>query len=125
MDQITQVGTMILLSGLLYLLHHGVKYLREKTDNELVKGALHTIEETIYSVVCEINQTHRKSLPSKLSDPEKESLKTMAIEEVTGMLSDDVKKMVRKNIKNFEGYIGGKIEMAVKKQKERGQDEEK
>ena len=113
---IIQTAVTAICAGILFLLYHGIKYLRERTENEKVKAALLVVENTVHGVVCELSGTADKHRDNngKLPEQKAKLIKQKAMTDIDNIVSEKVKEALLPKIFNFENFISGKIEQAVK-----------
>jgi len=84
---IIQTAVTAICAGILFLLYHGIKYLRERTENEKVKAALLVVENTVHGVVCELSGTADKLLDNNGKLPEQK-----ALTDIDNIVSEKVKE---------------------------------
>jgi hypothetical protein len=92
-------------------------------DNELAKDALRTIDMIVSNVVSELDDTIKKEIlkateDGKLTDSEKEMLKTKAMDLIKSEISEPVKEAASSIIGDLNNYISTLIENRVTELKE-------
>lgn len=96
------------------LLKYLVSWLKAKTDNEKLQGALDQLNDIVYTTVMDLEQTVRKALSDgKLTDSEKAQIKSLAMSKVQTQLPKFIADQVKIGVKDLEAYISSKIEMMV------------
>lgn len=97
-------------------------------DNELAKDALRTIDMIVSNVVNELDDTIKKEIlkateDGKLTDSEKEMLKTKAMDLIKSEISEPVKQAASSLIGNLDNYISTLVENRVTENKEEDDDD--
>jgi hypothetical protein len=111
--------TPLLATLLVTLVSWGVfelkKFVKAKTDNQLMWNAADAIGEAANATVAELNATLKKELEKDggLSKENAAEIKAVAVRQVKAMLSTQATKVASKVIVDLDGYIAGKVEEGV------------
>ena len=94
------------------------KYIRRKTSNEAVAGAMERVTLTAETVVAELSQTMVDDLRAaakdgKLTKADAAALKELAVQRVRDRLPGDVAKLLGGVAADLTEIVGAKIEQAV------------
>lgn len=93
------------------------RYLREKTKNEVANRAISAVENIVRSAVLEAKQTIVDSLKEqnggKLTDEDKEEIKTRVLKAIKARLTDETLKELKWITQDIEGYLSSLIESYV------------
>ncbi len=100
----------------------GVAILKKKTNSEIAKNALGSVDQIIAAVVGRISQTTADVLKvsaanGKLTDAQKMELKKIAVTQINGLLTTEVAAAAAKTVTDLQAYISQKIEEQVLAQK--------
>lgn len=87
------------------------RFIRSRTDNEIVKGAIATLGEVVETTVRELGQTVKAAgADGKFTAEEKAAIKNQAITHVRSQLPAAVQKNALKAVNDLEKYINSRIE---------------
>jgi hypothetical protein len=91
-------------------------------DNDMAKEAVELIDQIIYNVVCQLDDTLKKELlndtkDGKLTEEEKVRLKNMAMDLVTDQIAEPLKEKASSIIGSLPEYVSTVIENHVTKLK--------
>ena len=100
----------------------GISILKKKTDSEIAKNALGSVDQIVGAVVGRISQTTADVLKAsaadgKLTEAQKAELKKIALTQINGLLTTEVSAAAAKSVTDLDAYIRQKIEQQVLAQK--------
>ena len=112
----------VLLKVLSGLISWGVvelnRYIRTKTKNEQISGAMEQIGHVVEATVQDLNQTVVKGMreaaaDGKLTKNEAVGIKTKAVNQIKNQLPAAMQKTAGMAVNSLSGYINSRVEKAV------------
>ena len=89
-------------------------FIRSKTKNEAIQGAMDQISEVTLSVVHDLEKTTRKAAEDgRLTPEEAKELRQVAVAKVKTMAPKAVTVATKGGMDYMDDYIGGKVEQMV------------
>lgn len=115
MDVLTPLLATLLVTLVSWGVYEFKKFVKAKTDNELLLGTVDAIGEAANATVAELNATLKKELEAEgpLDAEKAMRIKDEAVARTKAMLSTQATKVASKVIVDLDGYIAGKIEGEV------------
>jgi len=119
MDVLTPLLSTLLVTLVSAAVAYGIKFLKSKTDDQLLWNAAGAIGEAANATVAELNATLKKELQASggLTKENAERIKAEAVTRTKAMLSTQATKVASKVIVDLDGYIAGKVEEGVTRAK--------
>ena len=115
MDILTPLLATLLVTLVSWGVYELKKFVKAKTDNELLLGTVDAIGEAANATVAELNATLKKELEEAgpLTKESAAEIKDVAVRQVKAMLGTQATKVASKVIVDLDAYIGGKVEESV------------
>ena len=114
-EQLTQAAIPIICAALLFLVYYGIKFLRERTENENVKAALLVLENAVHAVVYDLRgqADSLRDEAGKLPINAAKEIKQQAMTEINRIVTENIKSALNPRVADFEKFLSGKIESTV------------
>lgn len=112
----------LIVALLTWLLAEAANYVRKRTGNEIVNNAITRLCSMTETVVAELNQEfvdtlRKKTEDGRLSIEDRMELRQTALNRIRNRLAPEVLKIAAKGLADLDGFIGSRIERAVREQK--------
>jgi len=109
-----------LLTGAVVVLTERIRHwINSKINNENLHIAVNHLDDISQAVVLELEQTLRSRFDGKLSEAERELIKSAAIQKIKSVYSDELIKSLGKHNVDIDNLISSKIESVLYTMKQR------